>query len=186
MPELLRVRSLGHGSHGCVFELLPRTARRTVHLPAPCAVVLVAVTVEAPQCMDTRADSSHRKRRDFSVEWSPDGTTLVSGSRDATIKRWNASTGECESTLRGHTADNEVCTCQHHAEDGDPPFEQDPECPVNGHSCQVTGVCFSRDGSYLVSCSRDKTVRLWNTHTVESTGSRSQIVDPEGPHRSHS
>ena len=27
--------------------------------------------------------------------------------------------------------DNEVCTCQHHEQDGDPPFEQDPECPVN-------------------------------------------------------
>ena len=49
------------------------------------------------------ADSSHRKRRVFSVAWSPDGAKLASGSRDKTIKVWNAKTGKCEFTLSGHS-----------------------------------------------------------------------------------
>jgi len=31
----------------------------------------------------------------WSVDWSPDGTKLVSGSRDKTIKIWNATGGDC-------------------------------------------------------------------------------------------
>jgi WD40 repeat protein len=109
-----------------------------------------------------------------SVAWSPDGTTIVSTDGE-TIKLWNTSTGECESTLRGHAADNTTCICQH-LEDEIVPDTQDPACPVNGHWGLVSGVCFSPDGSYLVSCGRDKTVRLWNTQTAESIGSRSQIA----------
>jgi WD40 repeat protein len=49
------------------------------------------------------ADSWHCKRRVFSVAWSPDGASLASGSRDDTVKIWNAKTGKCDSTLSGHS-----------------------------------------------------------------------------------
>ena len=39
----------------------------------------------------------------FSVAFSPDGQWLASGSRDETIKLWNARTGEEARTLSGHT-----------------------------------------------------------------------------------
>ncbi len=38
-----------------------------------------------------------------SVGWSPDGNSVASGSSDKTIKVWNAKTGQCVSTLTGHS-----------------------------------------------------------------------------------
>ncbi|MBQ5892483.1 MAG: hypothetical protein IIW76_07950, partial [Bacteroidales bacterium] len=37
-----------------------------------------------------------------SVAYSPDGTKIISGSDDKTIKIWDANTGECLQTLEGH------------------------------------------------------------------------------------
>ena len=37
-----------------------------------------------------------------SVQFSPDGLKLASGSRDKTLRIWDAVTGECEQTLEGH------------------------------------------------------------------------------------
>ncbi|MEE0961888.1 MAG: hypothetical protein U0L54_05005, partial [Bacteroidales bacterium] len=35
--------------------------------------------------------------------YSPDGTKIISGSNDKTIKIWDANTGECLKTLEGHS-----------------------------------------------------------------------------------
>ena len=38
-----------------------------------------------------------------SASFSPDGTKVVSGSGDQTVRIWDAVTGECEQTLQGHS-----------------------------------------------------------------------------------
>ena len=38
-----------------------------------------------------------------SVVWSPDGKNIASASDDSTVKLWNTSTGDCVSTLSGHS-----------------------------------------------------------------------------------
>ncbi|KAL5641772.1 hypothetical protein ACGC1H_002025 [Rhizoctonia solani] len=67
----------------------------------------------------------------WSVQFSPDGTRVVSGSDDNTICVWDVERGR---TIVG---------------------------PIRGHTHWVFSVDFSPDGSQIVSCSGDGTVRLW-------------------------
>ncbi|MBQ2385681.1 MAG: hypothetical protein II300_00175 [Bacteroidales bacterium] len=39
----------------------------------------------------------------LSVAFSPDGTKIISGSGDKTIKIWDANTGQCLKTFKGHS-----------------------------------------------------------------------------------
>jgi len=39
----------------------------------------------------------------YSVSWSPDGRSIVSGSHDKSIKVWDVSRGTCTATLTGHS-----------------------------------------------------------------------------------
>ena len=54
------------------------------------------------QCLKTLEGHSERV---FSVAYSPDGTKIISGSRDKTVKIWDANTRECLKTLEGHSDD---------------------------------------------------------------------------------
>ncbi|CAE7139874.1 unnamed protein product [Rhizoctonia solani] len=75
-----------------------------------------------------------------SVEFSPDGTRVVSGSRDRTIRVWDVERGM---TIFG---------------------------PFKGHTSSVRSAAFSPDGSQIVSCSHDKTLRLWDTRSGRIIG----------------
>ena len=78
--------------------------------------------------------------RVYSVAFSPDGNTLVSGSGDNTVRLWNAMTGE--------------------------PISE----PLMGHKDGVYSVVFSPDRNTLISGSDDKTVRLWDITTGAAIG----------------
>ena len=75
-----------------------------------------------------------------SVAISNDGRRVVSGSRDKTVRMWNAQTGA------------QLCE------------------PFLGHEGAVYGVAISKDGRTVVSGSRDKTVRLWDAQTALPIG----------------
>ncbi|KZP17827.1 WD40 repeat-like protein [Athelia psychrophila] len=74
------------------------------------------------------------------VAYSPDGTHIVSGSADKTIRIWDAETGEAV---------------------GD---------PLRGHADWIMAIAYSPDGRHIVSGSDDKTIRIWDAETGESVG----------------
>jgi WD40 repeat protein len=76
-----------------------------------------------------------------SVAFSPDGTCIISGSNDNTIRLWDVHSGKAIGS------------------------------PFQGHANSVWSVAFSRDGMHIISGSFDHTVRLWDVKSGKLIGS---------------
>ncbi|MEP7306435.1 MAG: hypothetical protein ABJA98_13035 [Acidobacteriota bacterium] len=74
------------------------------------------------------------------VGFSPDGTRLVSGNFDNTLRQWDADSG------------------------------QPIGAPMKGHQDYVTSAAYSADGARIVSGSEDGTLRLWNATSGQAVG----------------
>ncbi|PAV17406.1 WD40 domain containing protein [Pyrrhoderma noxium] len=71
------------------------------------------------------------------VTYSPDGSRIVSGSEDNTIRVWDAKNSRHRLVCR----------------------------PITGHTDRVSSVSFSPDGKQILSGSYDKTIRIWDAST---------------------
>ncbi|EJF63623.1 WD40 repeat-like protein, partial [Dichomitus squalens LYAD-421 SS1] len=81
------------------------------------------------------------------IAWSPSGKTLATASFDSNIGVWAQEGGEDE-------------------EDGASNPAREWECMslLEGHETECKSVAYSSSGNLLASCSRDKTVWIWEVH----------------------
>ncbi|KAF5340663.1 hypothetical protein D9611_007282 [Ephemerocybe angulata] len=111
-----------------------------------------------------------------SVVFSGDGSKIISGSADKTVRVWDASTGNVRSILEGHS---DWCSSVAISGDGSWIVSGSEDKTVRtwdaiagkahrvlaGHDGYVMAVAFSWDGSRICSGSMDKTVRVWQAST---------------------
>jgi hypothetical protein len=110
------------------------------------------------------------------VAFTPDGSKVVSGGQDKTIRIWDVKTGKELVIIKAHdeyvssiaispngrqiasaSADKTVKLWD---------FENGNLLRIfHGHTGLVTRVAFSKDGSTIASCSRDTTFRIWDVNT---------------------
>ncbi|KIM46585.1 hypothetical protein M413DRAFT_421887, partial [Hebeloma cylindrosporum] len=74
----------------------------------------------------------------LTLAFSSDGTYLISGAEDNTIRIWDMNS------------------------------DRNVGLPLEGHNCAITSVAFSPDDKYIVSGSYDKTIRIWYAMTGET------------------
>lgn len=121
-------------------------------------------------------------REVHSVAISSDGLTLVSGSRDCSIKRWNLHTGEELHTLEGHSREvtsvaisPDGLTLVSGGRDGTIKlwnlFTGEELQTLKGRSSEVNSLAISPDNLTLVTLmgggGRTRIIKRWNLHTGE-------------------
>ncbi len=116
--------------------------------------------------------------KDFfnSVEFSPDGSRVLTSCADHTLSVWSTE-AQLLARMRGHEAPVEIArfapdgrrvisgssdlTARVWDADGDAAFE------LRGHGSAIVAASFSPDGRMLLTGSDDRTVRLWNPNPPE-------------------
>ncbi|KAJ3260239.1 hypothetical protein HDU77_001472 [Chytriomyces hyalinus] len=138
----------------------------------------------------------------ISVAISLDGKTVISGSRDKTVKVWDMQKGTSTRTLKGHFADvtsvaisRDSRTIVSGSTDNTVKVwdMQKGTCTrtLEGHSDKVTSVAISPDSRIIVSGSTDNTMKVWDmqkgtcTRTLEGLeGHSSEVasvaISPDG------
>lgn len=100
--------------------------------------------------VDILDDTVHKKAI-RAVAWRPHANILAAGSFDATISIWAREAIEEDVMSNESNIDTEETS------------EMDLLAIIEGHENEVKCIAWSSDGSLLATCSRDKSVWIWET-----------------------
>jgi WD40 repeat protein len=133
------------------------------------------------------------------VRFTADGKTLLSSSRDHTIKIWDVATGELKRTLTNHALDVYALAFSNNGKllasgSSDKTIiiwnaaTYEPIRTLTGHTAAIRELAFSPDDKTLASAAEDKTFRLWDvatgtnkvTRTEHTNNVKSVVYYPDG------
>ncbi|WRT67301.1 uncharacterized protein IL334_004269 [Kwoniella shivajii] len=133
--------------------------------------------------------------RIWSCSSSDDGSTIVSGSGDGSIRFWNVNTGECNGVLQGDGGDvysvrwrpgkqNQIVSASYDRILRSWDIETSKQIRTfSGHSQSTLAVTFDYTGNIIASGSKDKHIRLWDavggTCIKNMTGCLGEITSVE-------
>lgn len=83
------------------------------------------------------------------MDWHPQKSLIVSGSKDNLIKMWDPKSGKNVSTMYVHDKCSKLTHISH------------------GHKNTVLQVRWNQNGNWLVSGSRDQTLKLYDIRTLK-------------------
>src|SRR5262249_10531491 len=107
--------------------------------------------------------------------YSPDGRRIVSGSRDWTVKVWDAATGQDLLTLKGHTQPvssmayspdgRRILSCADNAPRVWEAATGQDLLTLKGHTSEVSSVAYSPDGRRVFASDSKGKVLAWDATT---------------------
>ena len=143
-------------------------------LPLPINRQVESSLLEAVQEIGERQQLIGHEDKVNVVAYSPDGTQILTGSSDRTLRLWNSQGESVGQPLQGHT---DAVTAAAYSPDGQLIASGSEDktmrlwnssgnpigSPIVGHEDTVTAIAFSPDGQLIASSSDDGTIRLWDT-----------------------